>query len=173
MGQTQQKARTRRALVQSASLHQLKQLFTQGLHLRYLLFSVRYLTQATALVLTPNICMATHHSLNTTTQRPVGENKQLVDISIRNAQLPVLVLARVQQGSADTVNNSIPLGTPSDPEVAAKPGPKANQAGDKTHDASIRVDPSSEFSWLHWLSFWGLCLFLGFALSQIIAPRQK
>lgn len=173
MGHAQQKTRTRRAVVQSASAHQLKQLFTQRLHLRYLLFGVRYLTQATALGLAPNICMATYHSLDTTAQGPVSQNKQLVDIGIRNAQLPVLVLARIQQCSADTIHNSVPLGAPSNPEVAAKPSPKANQAGYKTHEATVSVNPGSEFSWLHWLSFWGLCLFLGFALSQIVAPRQK
>lgn len=166
-------ARKLRAVRSLSALNNLKQSLTQLPHFSILLRRMLGLTHAAALVILGNTCMAVQNSGNLSAQPPTGQLGQHVYISSADPQLTAPEPLRVQQSVPDTVNNSIPLGTPSDPEVAAKPGPKANQAGDKTHDASIRVNPDREFSWLHWLSFWGLCLFLGFALSQIIVPRQK
>ena len=169
----QKKARTGRVGRRLSTPHQPQKSLAFGSHSLHLLFGIHNAAARITLVITAYVGMTVHHGLNAAPLAPTGLHKEQIEISVIHSQFDVVVLSGLQKASPDPVHHRIPLGTPSDPEVAAKPGPKANQAGDKTHDASIRVNPGREFSWLHWLSFWGLCLFLGFALSQIIAPRQK
>lgn len=167
------KARKLRASRPLPSGHKQKQLFTQRFHLSHLLGQIKKTARFPLLILAGNFCMASEQPIDPGAQSPSGLSSQQINISIIDSQFDVVMLPRQQQTSPDTVDNTIPLGPPSDPEVAAKASPKANQTGSKANNAAVRVNPGSEFSWIHWLSFWGLCLFLGFALSQIVAPRQK